>query len=81
MKTNYALNGNPNPTLTRKGAFEYLVDQAINNEELEWAACSVWRNPKEQGLKDLQKCAELACVLIDEKLLNEVYNKVKENEL
>jgi hypothetical protein len=76
---NFALPGNPNETLTRDSAIRYLVDQAINNEELEWTACSIWWNPKEQGMKDLVECAELACVKVDSKMLQEVYDTVKAN--
>jgi len=81
MKKNYALPGNPNETLDRKLAVEYLVDCCLNVEETEWAACSVKHNPKNKGLADIEEVAVLSFVKVDEKMLNEVYDTVKENAL
>jgi len=76
---NFSLPGNPNETLDRKAAIDYLVDCCLNVEETEWAACSVARNPKSVGLADIKEVSYLSFVEVDEKMLNEVYDIVKEN--
>ena len=90
MKTNYSLPGNPNEFFTRKQALDYLVDACINDEECEWASCSVRLvgvrcegkvKTKADALKDIREVAGIVCVDACDDMLLEAYDIIKENLL
>jgi hypothetical protein len=84
--SNYSLPGNPNETLTREQAVEYMVDCCLNVEETEWASASVrlvgmGRKTKNDAIKDIQEVAMLSFVKVDGAMLEEVYQTVEDNLL
>lgn len=86
MIKNYALPGNPNDHFTRLQAIQWLADACINDEECEWAACSVrlvgmGLKSKEDALRDITKVGEISCILTDEQIVAEVYTIIQENLL
>jgi hypothetical protein len=81
MNKNYALPGNPNDTLDRKAAVDYLVDCCLNVEETEWASCSVRMKSQTEAMCDISEVADLSFVKADMAMIKEVYNTVKDNLL
>lgn len=82
MKKNYALPGSANATLDRKGAVWFLTDCCLNVEEYEhvgWG--SVKLKSMEACLADINEVAVKEHIKVDTKLLCEVYNTLKENQL
>jgi hypothetical protein len=83
---NYALPGNPNETLDRKGAIAYLVDCALNCEDTEWAGCSVsmvrrGHKTVAEAKKDVRECADLSFIKIDDGMLEEAYKILERDAL
>ncbi len=78
---NFALPGNPNDTLSRKAALDYLVDCCLNVEETEWAACSVRVKPMDEAINDIAKVARLSFVDYDDMMLVAAYDIIQENIL
>ena len=82
MKKNYALPGNPNETLDRKGAVWYLVDSCLNVEDYEWVGWgSIKLKNMEACLVDINEVATKEFIKVDTKMLCEVYNTLLENQL
>ena len=82
MKANFALPGNPNEFLDRKAALDYLVDCCLNVEETEWVGWgSIKTKNMEACLVDINEVATKEFIKVDTKLLCEVYNTLKENQL
>jgi len=90
MKTNYSLPGNPNQTLNRKAALDYLVDACINYEDCEWASASVRLvgvrcggkvKTKADALKDIREVAGIVGVDARDDMLEEAYDIIKDNLL
>lgn len=81
MPTNYALPGNPNETMTRSKAVDYLVDCCLNVEDFEWSGCSVMMKSKDEAIKDIKEVAALAFVLADESMIDDVHSIIWNDDL
>lgn len=88
MKTNFSLPGNPNEFMDRKQALDYLVDACINDEECEWAACSVRLvgvrcegkvKTKAEAINDIAEVAGIVGVDADDLMLLAAYDTIEEN--
>ena len=79
MDTNFALANNPNKFLSRSAAVESLVDACINNEECDWAACSVRIKNKRDALKDIREVAGIVGVYVSDDMLYEAYEVIEAN--
>lgn len=82
---NYVIDAtkNPNPSLTREKAIEYLVDGAINSEETEWVGASVLlhvrgQRTEEEAKAHVREMAALEGVRVDEPMVDEIFNAVKQ---
>jgi hypothetical protein len=76
---NYALPGNSNETLNRVAAIDYLVDSCLNNEECEWASCSVRIKTKNSAMSDIAEVARSEYIDYDNEMLEKVYDTIKMN--
>jgi hypothetical protein len=82
---NYALPGNPNETLTKKQAIEHVVDACINDEECEWAACSVTmvikgHKTKADAIKDITEVAKLSFTIMTDEMIEKAYQDIYKNQ-